>query len=111
MEVTINIEKVHTKKYVGIVVSIDKQDVKKWAIEKYGDQSYTVEEHEELTLDDEGNEVPRLTPSDDWFLDYYLDEYLEEQDADRLLNDNCHDFSNYETTDEEYSIVGFEGDL
>ena len=62
------------------------------------------------SLDEEGNEVPRSKPLDDWYLDY-VHQYLEEKDASRLLHDNCHDFSNYETSDEEYSVIGFEGDL
>ena len=110
MEVLVNIEMVHTKKY-RVHVTIDEAAVKQWAIDKYGEpEDYDPENSPELTLDEEGNEVPRIKPLDDWYLDY-VHQYLEEEDANRLLHDNCHDFSNYETSHEECSVIGFEGDL
>ena len=106
MEVLVNIEMVHTKKY-KVHVNIDEAAVKQWAIDKYGEpENYDPENSPELTLDEEGNEVPRIKPLDDWYLDY-VHQYLEEEDANRLLHDNCHDFSNYETLHEEYSVIGF----
>lgn len=110
MEVAVNIEKVHTKKY-KVIVTIDKAEVKQWAIDKYGEpEHYDSDNSEELTLNEDGNEVPRTAPLNDWYLDY-VPEFLQEQDADSLLNDNCHDHADYETVNEECSLVGFEGDL
>lgn len=110
MEVAVNIEKVHTKKY-KVIVTIDEAEIKQWAIDKYGEpEDYDPDEPEEFTLNEDGNEVPRTARLDNWYLDY-VPEFLQEQDADSLLNDNCHDHADYETVNEEYSLVGFEGDL
>ena len=108
MEMLVAIEKVHTKKY-QVSIDIDEADLKQWAIDRYGQpENYDSDNSEELTLNEDGDEVPRTAPLDDWYLDYVC-EYLQEQDADSLLNDNCHDHSNYETLNEEYSLVGFGG--
>ena len=85
MEVLVNIEMVHTKNY-KVHVTIDEAAVKQWAIDKYGEpEDYDPENSPELTLDEEGNEVPRIKPLDDWYLDY-VHQYLEEEDANLSLS-------------------------
>tara|TARA_B100000886_G_C20413868_1_gene488363 strand:- start:993 stop:1325 length:333 start_codon:yes stop_codon:yes gene_type:complete len=104
MQAKVRIEKTDIKIF-EVSVTVDEKDLELWAIENYGKpEPYAEDEAPDLTLDDEGNEVPRTEPDPDWYIDY-IDEYICSQDADLMFTDNCHDHSQYELESEECVVL------
>ena len=104
MQAKIKIEKTDVKIF-ELVIDVDENELKQWAIDHYGaPDEFEDDESPDLTLDEDGNEVPRTEPDPDWFYPH-LSEYLSEQDADVLFLDNCHDHSKYDLETEECVVV------
>ena len=114
MDITVNIEKVDTKKF-QINVTIDEADLKAWATDYVSDQDHDFQIVNGLKVwnvyDEYDNVTTQIDESGENWHHEYVREYLNDQDADKLMLDNCHDFTQYELINEESSIIGFDGDL